>query len=73
VRTGRAFSGQGASGFDGNDRFRAAYTAGDPGKPARISKRLQIQQNDTGSVIYFPVLEQIVARDVCLVSDADIC
>ena len=44
---------------------------GDAGEPARVSERFEVQEDDAGLRVFFPVLEEIVARHVRLVADAD--
>ena len=59
--------------FHGNDRFRPADAARDPCKPAWISEGFQVEQNDARRIIDFPVLKQVVARDIRFIPNADEC
>ena len=70
---GRCCAGTGArpTALDRDDRFRPADSPGDPGELARISERFEVEQDHVGSGVGFPVVEEIVSRDVCLVAHRD--
>ena len=71
MRTGGSFAGVGAPGFYGNDRFVPADSAGDASEPSGIAEGFQIEQNNVGAAVYLPILQQVVARDIGFVADAD--
>ena len=62
-------------------RVRPAFSAtigfcpgdapGDSGESTRVAERFEVQKDDAGLRVFFPVLEQIVARHVRLVTHAD--
>ena len=71
VAAGRARAGPRPSGLDRDDRLGAADAARETREAARVAERLEIQQDDVRARIALPVLQQVVARDVGLVADAD--
>src|SRR5665811_2397301 len=50
---------------------RPLFTAGEPGELARVANRFEIEGDDGARGIVFPVLQEIVAREVRLVADRD--
>ena len=64
-------SGERASRFHRDDRLATADPPRDAREAPRIAERFQVQHDDRRVRVGFPVLEQIVARDVGLVADAD--
>ena len=73
VAAGCPRPGARASGLHHDDRLAAADAPRDAREPARIAERFEIEQDDRVSRVAFPVLQQIVARHVGLVADADEC
>ena len=69
VRRGRSRARPRSAGLDGDDRLLLGDAAGDLREPARITEALEVQQDDVGSRIVGPVLDQVVARHVGLVAD----
>src|ERR1700758_5413128 len=57
-----------ASGLHGYNGFCPAHPPRDAREAPRISERFQIKKNDVGVVIDFPVLQQIIARNVRFVA-----
>src|SRR5262249_18439852 len=48
-------------------------TPGDAGKAARVAEGFEVEQNHVGVRVFFPVLEEVVARDIRLVTDTYKC
>ena len=55
----------------GDDGFVPGQPAGQARELARIAEALQVEQRDVGRVVGFPVLQQVIARDVRAVSGRD--
>ena len=60
-----------AAALDRDDRLAVADSPGDPGELARVSERLEVEQDHVGVRVLLPVLEEVVARQVGLVADRD--
>ena len=71
VAAGRARAGTRPSGLDRHDRLGSADAARETREAPRVAERFEIQQDHARARVAFPVLQQIVARDVGLVADAD--
>ena len=71
MRTGGTPPRAGTSGFNGYDRFAATHTLGDSGKSPRVTKGFEIQEDPFNLFVVLPILQQIVARNVCLVTYTD--
>src|SRR5690606_35815515 len=71
MRAGRPFPGGGAAALDREDRLFLADPAGKARKPAGVTKRLKVKQDDVRLGIVLPKLQQVVARNISLVADAD--
>src|SRR5205823_1548838 len=69
VRARGATAGEGSPSFHSNNRFRAADAPRNSGETAGISKRLQVEQDDVGIIVHFPVLKKIIARDISLITN----
>ena len=69
VRAGSPRAGGGPSGLHRDDRLRPRDAPRDARKLARVAEGLEVQQHDVGVRILFPVLEQVVRRDIRLVAD----
>jgi hypothetical protein len=71
VTAGGARAGLGAARFDADDWFSATDPSCEAREAARIAERFEVEEDDRGIRIGLPVLQQIVARHVGLVADAD--
>src|SRR5689334_432485 len=71
MRAGGAPAGQHTSGLYGDDRFRAAHSACNPGKSSGITEGFEVKEDNVGVLVNFPVLKQVVAGDVRFVPNAD--
>ncbi len=71
VRARRARPGARAARLDGDDRLASRNAPGDPREADRVAEALEVEQDDVGPRVLGPVLDQVVARDVRLVSDRD--
>ena len=58
------------TGLEGNDRFAPAYSLRDLPEPWRIDDGLQVEQDHLGMLVLFPVLEQVIDRDIHMVAEA---
>ncbi len=54
-----------------DDRLGPGDAACDPGELARVTDRLEVEQDHLGGVVLLPVLQQVVARDVGAVAGTD--
>ncbi len=64
-------AGGGAAALDHDDGLATGDAPGQPGELARVSERLQVEQDHLGGVVLLPVLQQVVARDVGPVAGRD--
>ena len=71
VAARRPRAGASAARFDGDDRLDPRDAPREPGKAARVPERFEIQQDHARGRVALPVLEQVVARHIGLVADAD--
>ncbi|KZS01781.1 Uncharacterized protein APZ42_001456, partial [Daphnia magna] len=67
VRRGGPCAVGAAAGLHRHDRLGPGDATGHLGEPPRVPEGLQIKQDHVGRLVEFPVLEQVVARDVGLV------
>jgi hypothetical protein len=70
MRARCAASGAGPARFYRDDRFVATDSLGDARKAAWIAERFQVKKNNFGARLFFPILQQIIARDIRFVADA---
>src|SRR5262249_59182341 len=73
MRPGRAASRSASPRFECHDGLAAADAPGDAGKAARVAEGFEVEQNHVGVRVFFPVLEEVVARDIRLVTDTYKC
>ena len=71
VGRGRPSSCAGRSALERQDRLAARDATGDPAEPPRVPEGLEVHDHDGGALVVFPVLQEVVRRDVRLVSDGD--
>src|SRR4249919_28697 len=69
MRAGRLRTCGGSSRLHGDDRLRSRDSSRHPRKFARVAEGLEVEQDHVGARIVFPVLEQVVRRDVRFVAD----
>ncbi len=60
-----------AAGLDHHDRLDRPGAAGDPREPPRVAERLQVEEHDVGRRVLLPELEEVVARQIGLVTRRD--
>ena len=58
-------------GTHGDHRLDPRDPSGDPGELARVTDRLQVEQDHLGGVVLLPVLQEVVAGHVGAVAGAD--
>ncbi len=71
VRSAGTLTRRRPTAHDGDDRLAARQGPPDPGEPARVAERLEIQRHRAGRRVVEPVREQIVAADIGLVAERD--
>jgi hypothetical protein len=71
MRGGGPHARRRASALDRHDRLATRHPPSDAAELAGVAERLQVQQDDVGSGVVLPVLQQVVAADVGLVADRD--
>ena len=57
--------------FHRDDRFQSAHPPGDPSKAPWVAEGFEVEKNDVGGRVFFPILQEIVAGHVGFVSHAD--
>ena len=71
VRRRGAAPGRAAPALHDDHRLLPTDVPHELGEPARVPERLDVEQDDLGSLVLRPVAEQVVRRDVGLVADRD--
>ena len=71
VRSGGTLAGLCPPTLDGHDGLAPADAPGDPGEAPRVAEGLQVEQDYLGGSVAFPVLQEVVARNVGPIADAD--
>ena len=71
VTAGGARARPASARLDRHDRLGASDASGDPREPPRVAERFEIEQDDARAGILLPVFQEVVARHVGLVADAD--
>src|SRR5262249_20181960 len=67
----RSLSALRGAALEREDRLPARHAAGEAAEPARVSERLDVQEDRLRRVLVLPPLKQVVRRDVGLVPDRD--
>ena len=58
-----------AAALDDDDRLAPADPPRDPGEPAGVAERLDVEEREPGALVLLPELEQVVGGDVGAVAD----
>jgi hypothetical protein len=57
--------------FHRDNWFAPTDAASDARETPWVAEGLQVEEDDAGLVVFLPILQQVVARDVGLIPDAD--
>ena len=71
MRACGASSGLCAPTFDDDNRFAAAHALGKAHKTAWVAERFEVEQNDFGVFVFFPILNQVITRHIRFVAEAN--